>query len=264
MLDPAIISMDDGGQFVISLLSGHIGGANDLAKEIAEKIGAVPVITTATDVHGKFAVDTFAAKQDMHIWSIRLAKEVSSLIVNGGRVGLVSDVPVTGSIPPELDLDGKEELGIFVSYSGSEGPFARTLKLTPRCHILGIGCRRGTSAWNIETLMNEVLSRENISVKSVRGIASIDLKSDEEGLLEFSKRMRIDPVFFTANELASLPDMGFTPSELVMSVTGVDNVCERAAFAAARNGDIIVRKTSREGVTLAVVREPFSLDFTEG
>jgi len=262
-VDPAVISIDDKGRFVISLLSGHIGGANDLAKEIAEKIGAVPVITTATDIRGKFSVDSYAEKHDMHIGSMLLAKDVSSVIVDGGRVGLASNIPVTGGIPPELDLNGKEDLGIFISYSGSEGPFAKTLRLTPRCHILGIGCRKGILTEKIEVLVNEVLERENISLKSVKAVASIDIKNNEEGLLGFSKKIGAEPIFFSSDELASLPDMGFTPSDAVRKVTGVDNVCERAAYAASRNGEIIVKKTSKDGVTLAVVREPFFLDFTE-
>ncbi|MCL2296462.1 MAG: cobalt-precorrin 5A hydrolase [Methanomassiliicoccaceae archaeon] len=261
--DPAVISIDEKGQFVISLLSGHIGGANDLAKEIAEKIGAVPVITTATDIHGKFSVDSYAEKHNMHIGSLSLAKDVSSLIVDDKKVGLVSDVPIIGGIPPELDLNGKEDLGIFISYSRSDGPFKRTLRLTPRCHVLGIGCRRGIPANRLEAFVDEVLGRENISFKSVRAVASIDLKNDEAGLLIFSKRIGIEPVFFSSDELASLPDVGFTPSEMVKSVTGVDNVCERAAYAASQNGEIIVRKTSWDGMTLAVVREPFFVDFAE-
>jgi len=261
--DPAIISMDDGGRFVISLLSGHIGGANDLARDIADKIDAVPVITTATDIHGMFSVDSYAKEHKMHIGSMALAKDVSSTIVNGGRVGLVSDIPITGRIPHELNLNGDEGLGIFVSYDRSEGPFKNTLKLTPRCHILGIGCRSGTQAGNIETLVNEVLAREGISLKSVWAVASIDLKREEAGLLEYSKKIGVEPVFFSSDELLSLPSMGFTPSELVRSVTGVDNVCERAAYAASQDGEIIVRKTSKDGVTLAVVREPPSLDFEE-
>ena len=262
-LDPAIISIDEKGQFVIPLLSGHIGGANDLAKEIAEKIGAVPVITTATDIHGRFSVDSYAEKHNMHIGNMQLAKDVSSLIVDDRKVGFASDVPVNGRIPPELDPDGGGELGIFISYGRSEGPFVRTLKLTPRCHVLGIGCRKGVPAENIEALVKEVLTREGISPRSVRCVASIDLKNNEAGLLEFSKEIGIEPVFFSSDELASLPDAGFTPSEMVKSVTGVDNVCERAAYAASRNGVITVRKTSRNGVTLAIAREPFSVDFSE-
>jgi len=261
--DPAVISIDERGQFVIPLLSGHIGGANDLAKEIAVKINAVPVITTATDIHGKFSVDSFAEKHGLHIGSLQLAKDVSSAIVHGSRVGLVSDVPVIGDIPHELDLNGKEDLGIFISYGRSAGPFARTLLLTPKCHVLGIGCRKGIPAGNIEALVNTVLEEEDISIKSVRAVASIDLKRNERGLLEFLKRIGVEPEFFSSDELSSLPDMDFTPSERVLSVTGVDNVCERSAYSASRNGEIIVRKTAKNGVTLAVVREPFTLDFTE-
>ncbi|MDR1955102.1 MAG: cobalt-precorrin 5A hydrolase [Candidatus Methanoplasma sp.] len=258
--DPAVVSMDDGGRFALSLLSGHIGGANDLTEKIAKGIGAVPVITTATDVRGRFSADSFAAGHDMHMNSMSAAKKVSSLIVDDKKVGLASDIPISGGIPPELDLNGNEDVGIFISYGRSEGPFKTTLKLTPRCHILGIGCRRGASAESIEALVGDVLKRENISINSVRAAATIDLKCDEEGLLEFSEKIGAELLLFSPGELASLPDTGFTSSERVMSAVGVGNVCERAAVAASDNGEMIVKKTSRNGVTLAVVREPVYLD----
>ena len=258
--DPAVISMDEKGQFVIPLLSGHIGGANDLAKKISEKIGAVLVITTATDIHGRFSVDSFAVKNNLHIGNMSAAKDISSLIIDDKKVGLVSEVPISKKIPPELDLDGKEETGIFISYGTSKGPFKRTLKLTPRCHVLGIGCRKGISAEKIEDLVKETLKKENISINSVRIVASIDLKSNEKGLLEFCNKIKTEPVFFSSEELGSLPDIGFTPSERVKAVTGVDNVCERAAFAASKDGEMIVKKISGDGVTLAISREPVFLD----
>ena len=258
-VDPAVICMDDKGTFVIPLLSGHIGGANDLAKEIADGIGSIPVITTATDIHDKFSVDSFAVNNDLHIGSLAAAKEISSAIVDEKKVGLVSDVPVS-NVPPELDLNGNEDLGVFISYGLSEGPFKRTLKLTPRCHILGIGCRKDTPLKKIEALVYDILDKEGISKESVKSIASIDLKSNEPGLLEFCKKIKAEPVFFPSDVLASLPDVGFTSSEMVKKVTGVDNVCERAAVAASDGGELIVRKTPRDGVTLAVVREPVSLD----
>ena len=259
-VDPAVICMDEKGMFVIHLLSGHIGGANDLAEEIAEAVGSVPVITTATDIHGRFSADSFAVKNGLHIGSMSAAKDISSLIVDGRKVGLVSEVPISGSIPPELDTGGNEDAGIFISYGRSKGPFKRTLKLTPKCHILGIGCRKGTREEDIEALVNAVLEKADISVKSIRKVASIDLKSGEKGLLEFSEKIKAEPVFFSSEELSSLPDTGFTASERVRAVTGVDNVCERAAAAASENGEIIVRKTSGNGVTVAVAREPVCLD----
>jgi cobalt-precorrin 5A hydrolase len=257
--DPAVICIDEKGGFVIPLLSGHIGGANDLAEEIAEAIGAVPVVTTATDIHGRFSVDSYAVKNNLHIGSMSAAKEISALIVDDRKAGLVSEFPVPGGTPPELDLGGNEDVGIFISHGRSKGPFKRTLKLTPRCHILGIGCRKGTPCGKIEAFVKKALEKEDISIKSVRAVASIDMKSSEEGLLEFSRKIKAESVFFTSEELSSLPDLGFTPSERVKAVTGVDNVCERAAFAASKDGRIILKKTSEDGMTLAVVREPICL-----
>ncbi|AIZ56600.1 cobalamin biosynthesis protein CbiG [Candidatus Methanoplasma termitum] len=258
--DPAVISVDEMGKFVIPLLSGHIGGANDLAEKISEGIGAVPIITTATDIHGRFSVDSFAVKNNLHIGSMSAAKDISSQIVDDKKVGLVSDVPILNGVPPELDLNGNEDTGIFISYCASKGPFKRTLKLTPRCHVLGIGCRRGVPADRIEVLVDETLKKENISIKSVRAVASIDLKNDEPGLKEFTDKIKAESLFFSSDELGSLPDIGFTASERVKTVTGVDNVCERAAYAASKNGAMVVKKTSKDGVTLAVIREPVCLD----
>jgi len=257
--DPAVICIDERGTFVVPLLSGHIGGANDLAKEIAEGIDSTPVIMTATDSHGRFSVDSYAVKNGLHIGSMPAAKEVSALIVDDKKVGLVCDFEIPGRIPPELDLGGNEKTGICISYGRSKGPFKRTLKLTPRCHVLGIGCRRGTPCAKIRAFAKKVLEEEGISMKSVRAVASIDLKSNEKGLLEFAGKIKAEPVFFSSEELASLPDMGFTPSERVKKITGVDNVCERAAFAASKDGEIIVKKISKDGMTIAVVREPVRL-----
>ncbi|MCL2317840.1 MAG: cobalamin biosynthesis protein, partial [Methanomassiliicoccaceae archaeon] len=223
-------------------------------------LDAVPVITTATDIHDRFSVDTFAVKNDLHIGSMIAAKRISSQIVDDKKVGFVSDVPVSGELPSELVLKGEEINGIYISYSRWKGPFERTLKLTPRCHILGIGCKRDTPMQSIESLVDDVLKKEDISLKSVKAVASIDLKTNEKGLLEFCKKIDARPKFFSSEELASLPDIGFTSSERVMNVTGVDNVCERAAIAASNRGELVVKKVSKDGVTLAVVREPVSVD----
>ena len=259
-VDPAIICMDEKGTFAIPLLSGHIGGANDLAREISALIGSVPVITTATDLHGKFAVDTFAVKNNLYIACMPAVKDVSARIVDDKTVGFMADVPFSSEVPPELELSVKPDIGIFVSYSRSKGPYKRTLKLIPKCHILGIGCIKGTCRDTIESFVDEVMKKANISLKSVTTVASIDLKKDEPGLLDYAKLIKAKTVFFSADTLASLPNMGFTPSERVKEITGVDNVCERAAFAASKKGEIVIRKVSKDGVSVALVREPVFLD----
>ena len=263
-VDPAIVCMDDQGKYAIPLLSGHIGGANDLARTIAERTGALPVITTATDTLGKFAVDSFAVKNNLYIACMPAVKEISARIVDDKKVGLVIDVPYSKEVPPELDLSENHDLGIFISYSRSKGPYKRTLKLIPKCHILGIGCRRDTPRDAIEAAVDEIMKKENISLKSVKKVASIDLKKEEEGLLAYAKLIRAEPVFFSAEELAALPDIGFTPSERVKELVGVDNVCERAAFAASKDGEIVIKKFAKDGVTVALVREPLDLDLKRG
>jgi cobalt-precorrin 5A hydrolase len=259
--DPAVVVLDERGTFAISLLSGHIGGCNDLTKQIAEGIGAIPVITTATDINGKLSIDSYAVKHNMHIGNMSAAKDVSARIVDGKTVAVSSEVRIDGGLPPELVASDSGDLGIYISYGTSEGPFRKNLKLIPRCHILGIGCRKGVSKDNIESIVKKVLADNDISMRSVRSVASIDLKNNEKGLLEFSEGHGIVPLFFSAEHLSSLPDKGYTASERVLAVTGVDNVCERAAVAASTGGEIVIKKTCSDGVTVAVVREPFCLSF---
>lgn len=259
--DPAVVVIDEKGTFAISLLSGHIGGSNDLTKKIAEGIGAVPVITTATDINGKLSIDSYAVKHGLHIESMSAAKDVSARIVDDRSVGITSEVPINGELPPELVRSDSGELGIYISYGTRKGPFEKNLKLIPECHILGIGCRKGISKENIGNTVKKVLADNDISIHSIRSVASIDLKRNEKGLLDFTEDRNIVPVFFSAEQLSSLPDKRYTSSERVLAVTGVDNVCERAAIAASVDGEIVVRKTCLDGVTVAVVREPFSLSF---
>lgn len=261
--DPAVICIDEKGRFVIPILSGHIGGGNDLARTIAERTDATAVITTATDINGRFSVDSFAKSSGMHIDSLEIAKEVSSRILDGRFVGLSSEYEVHEDIPEGLTVSGSGEVGIRISDGTGDSPFDRTLHLTPRNHVIGIGCRRGASAGAIGTLVSEMLHSNGITADSIRSVASIDLKRDEPGLLEFCGSMGIEPVFFSSEELNSL-DSGFTGSEFVRSVTGTDNVCERAALFASHDGEVIQRKVTGDGVTAALVKEGFEVRFRKG
>ena len=170
--DPAVVAVDEGGRFVIPLLSGHVGGANRLARLLAGSLGAVPVITTATDVSGKFAVDVFAAENSCAISDRRLAKEISAAVLAGERIPLLSDFPLEGEFPREIYVCKKTAAGgknLAGSAAGGEsptGPAAELkewagylriritlsdrerdgeLRLIPRAAVLGMGCRRGVS-----------------------------------------------------------------------------------------------------------------------
>lgn len=248
--DPAVLVMDEGGTFVISLLSGHIGGANAMTRRLAEKMGASPVITTATDVEGKFSADTWATEQGCHISDMELCKEISAAI-------LEHPVPICGEylcfpqLPPGLVEKEEGKLGIYVGIHNRK-PFEKTLILTPRVLTLGLGCRRGTPKEAIEEAVRAVFREHDLRTEAIAQAASIDLKANEQGLLDYCKELGVPVEFFTAEELKAVPG-DFSPSAFVQSVTGVDNVCERAAALAG--GTLIVHKTAHNGVTVAVAEK---------
>lgn len=142
--DPAVLVIDECANFVISLLSGHIGGANGLARQIAAAIKAVPVVTTATDVNKLFAVDEWAARRGMVIESMQAAKDFAAALVAGKTAGLCSDYTIKGALPSGVELAGSGETGMAVTTCKNKKPFNTTVVLMPKILHLGIGCRRNT------------------------------------------------------------------------------------------------------------------------
>ena len=269
--DPAVLIVDEQGKFVVSLMSGHIGGANELAGKIAGFLEAVPVITTATDLNRKFAVDVFATKNQCSISSMPLAKELSAALVNGERIGFYSEFPWNGKIPDEIvetsnitEEDTIPEIGFCVTADRKKCPFPKTLYLNPKIVTIGIGCKKNTPEETIEKIIKTVCDREKISLDTVEQAASIDLKKDEPGLLAFCKKYHLPFITFTKEELMKVPGT-FTASAFVKKVTGVDNVCERSALlAGSRLGGesrLIVKKYAEEGVTAAIAVRKWSVRF---
>lgn len=254
--DPAVVSIDELGKFVVPLLSGHIGGANDLALELATALKSIPVITTATDINKRFSVDAWAARNGYIIASLNRAKAVSAAILEQD-VPLKSDYPIGTELPSGVVLGDSGDVGICISVYKEE-PFERTLRLIPKNLHIGIGCRKGTSADAICDAVDAVLMEHNIDRRAVKCVASIDLKSEEAGLLQFCEEQKFSVSFYTSEELKAVPG-AFTPSEFVQSITGVDNVCERAALIGAEK--LIVKKTARNGVTVAVAAEHLEVRF---
>ncbi|MBR0134829.1 MAG: cobalt-precorrin 5A hydrolase [Clostridia bacterium] len=253
--DPAVVAVDETGRFAVSLLSGHLGGANALAERLASALGAVPVITTATDSNGRFSVDSWAKTQGLAISDMGMAKAVSAAVLEGD-VPIKSDFQVIGELPAGLKT-GEGETGVYVSYRTAE-PFKKTLRLIPKCVVLGIGCRRGTPKEAIENAVRTALSENGIDPKAVKSAASIDLKKDEEGLNEYCRENGLSISFYSAEELNAVRG-DFTPSGFVKSVTGVDNVCERAALLGA--DELIIKKTAANGVTVAAALQKTEVRF---
>lgn len=258
--DPAVIAIDEQGKFVIPLLSGHIGGANALASGIAEYLQAVPVITTATDVNDLFAVDEWAARHNMAIFNMTGAKLFASCLVDHKAVGVKSDFPIRGDLPRGMVLAEEGSVGVAISLRKSVQPFVETVVLRPRILHLGIGCRKGTSMEAIEDLVLRELAALKVTFTVVKGIASIDVKKDEKGLLDFAEEYASPLHFYTAEELRTA-EGAFTPSPFVAKTVGVDNVCERSAVLDSGGGKLLLRKTSLNGVTLAIAAEDYVVDF---
>ena len=243
--DPAVLVMDDNGRFVIPILSGHIGGANEYARKIAAITGAVPVITTATDGAERFSCDAWAASHNCAISSMSAARDVSAAILTGD-VALSSEYPLPEKLPPGLIKADSGETGIWIGIHKME-PYAVTLRLIPRVLRLGIGCRRGVSADTISAAVRQVLDGAGIDLRAVSRIATIDVKRHEAGLLDFAGNSGVPIVFYSAAELSAVKG-DFEESDFVRQTVGAGSVCERAA---ALDGTLIIRKTAMNGVTVA-------------
>ena len=256
--DPAVLALDEKGDYVISLLSGHIGGANDLARRIAKMTKGVPIVSTATDVQGLFAVDEWAHKKGLTIKGREEAKLLSSYLLEEKTIRVKTPFDMRGQLPKHFIQEGEGDYTLTISeYAKKE---ENTLQLIPKVLTLGIGCRRGTSLEKIEQLVLACLEKEGLAIEAIRDVASIDLKQDEEGLLGFAKKYQLQLHFFSSQTLAK--EKGeFTSSVFVQQITQVDNVCERAAVVASK-GKLIQRKVAREGVTLAIAVAPYTIEWT--
>ena len=269
--DPAVVVIDEQGKFAISLLSGHIGGANELTEEISNLLHATPVITTATDINNKFAVDVFAKTNGCYISDMTMAKEISAALVNGNSVGFASDFPWVGEIPKELQLLDEEdetkekpEMGIYVTNSYLKHPFVHTLYLVPKIITLGVGCKKDTPADTVEIVVRKACDELLIPSVSMELVASIDLKKEEQGILEYCKERNLPFETYSAEQLKEV-EGSFAESKFVEETTGVDNVCERSAIlGSSKHGEksnLILRKYAEDGVTAALARRKWSVQF---
>lgn len=258
--DPAVLVTDERGLNVISLISGHIGGANELTRHIARSIGANPVITTATDVGGRFAVDEWAARQGLKIDSMAAAKAFAMEILKND-VPMETDFPIDGPLPGGVYAGKVSECGVIISCASDQRHSPKTLQLVPKILHMGIGCKRDTPVERIEEAVTLAFENNHLRLDAVKAIASIDVKKDEPGILAFAEKWNLPTDFYSAQALLQVPGT-FTASNFVKSTVGVDNVCERSAMLDAGPGaSLVVKKTCLNGVTVAVAQEKWSVCF---
>lgn len=250
--DPAVLVIDEKGRFVIPLLSGHIGGANELAEKIAGRLDACAVITTATDINGVFAIDVWAKKQGCCLPDISGIKKVSGKLLGSETVFFDSEFPITGRAPCGVVRSSGEKKPDFCLTIHQGGTNA--LILVPRIISLGIGCKRGTPCENIERLFERVFREHHLLEEAVLSVSTVDIKASEEGLLAFCRKRGLKLKTYSAGEL-SKAEGRFHGSSFVEKTIGVDNVCERSAVMTG--GKLLIEKTSGDGVTLAAALVPY-------
>ena len=266
--DPAVLVVDEKGQYIIPLLSGHVGGANRLAGLLADQLQALPVITTATDIQGLFAVDVFAVRNQLILTDRRKAKEISAAILSHKiqQIYIDEGFSLAGTLPNELHrTETIKNADIVIDYHHLPDEMFG-LQLIPKQMIwLGIGCKRGTASIKIAAAIEHFLEKNKIDRRSIAGLASIDVKAKEKGILEVAIENHWTFQTFTARQLQDQKG-DFTASAFVNSQVGVDNVCERAAVCAASEEGtsasfLLIRKEIAPGITLAAAGTGRRLNF---
>lgn len=258
--DPAVVALDQQGNFAISLISGHLGDANKLASKAAQITGGIPVITTATDNMGIEAIDTLARKKDMQIFNLRAVKTLNSALLEkrgiqiydpGDRLNwreagwdCVSSVSSLEEIQP-----GKAAV-IVDCYRVTPRDPERHLVLHPKSLVVGIGCNLGTSSEEIREHIREVFESNGLSTQSINCLSTTSKKEQETGLLQAAREMEKSLLFVPHEDLENIQVPN--PSRTVQKNMGVDSICEAAALFQTQGKNLILPKTKCKNVTLAV------------
>ena len=254
--DPAVVVVDEAGSFAVSLLSGHLGGANDLARRVAKVTGGQAVITTASDVLGHTALDLWAREQNLVAEERQALTRASARLVNNGVLRIFSEVPVA-SLPTDF-VSVAEPAAADCIVSHRLGPWPDgILMLRPRHLVVGIGCNRGTRCEQIAAALDEACRSNGLSQLAIRNLASIDVKADEAGLLAFAQERGLSIDFCSKDELNRVA--GIRPSDAVLRATGAQAVAEPAALLSSTADNLLVRKMQWKDVTMAVAAAPCTL-----
>lgn len=234
--DPAIIVMDDGGRFVIPVLSGHIGSANHIAEILADSLGSTAVITTSEDEAGGFSLESFAAANDLIICDGKAAKEISSAVLHDEKIGFFSNYKHSG-LPEELTEFGVCRTGICIDANTAVKPFDVTVNLVPKNIVLGIGCKSDTSAKAVESAVTSAL--DGIGIKRISCIAAV---GEVPELCSFCEKLGVSFKIYGSAEL-----------------DGGEAECEQIALKSG--GKLIIKEKEFDGISIAAAETPVFLDF---
>ncbi|MFT5700660.1 MAG: cobalt-precorrin 5A hydrolase [Desulforhopalus sp.] len=253
--DPCVIACDQQGTYIISLLSGHLGGGNALASEIASITGGHAVITTASDTLGLVALDLWAKEKRLTPPNKAELTRISTQLVNTGSLLIFSDVPTTTLARGLEQTNALEEAQIIVS--NRQYPDSPAVQFYPQNLVVGVGCNRGTPLHEFEEALAELFSDLQLSPKSIKNLASIDKKNDEVGLLQFAEKNSWTIDFFDKTTINSQNNLEI--SFAALKAVGAIGVAEPTSLLSAKSNLLISRKRKWKNVTMAVAQAPFTL-----
>jgi len=259
--DPAIVVIDEKGKYVISLLSGHLGGANELAKDIANVLGATPVITTSSDVQGYKALDLYAKEKGYIIKDMKLYKKIAFLMAQNKK-----DIPVFLEDTEEKTYFSSPFFKIYkninaflkrkdykIAVTWQTFPAQDILYLIPKKLVLGIGFHRGMSLTEVYEFIEKIFKENGIHIEAISHIATIDKRKEEKCLKELSKKLSAKLLLYSTDKLKKVS--GIKTNEVVAKYHGTGSVCEASAILGSNYGKIILPKIKGEKITLCIATE---------
>ena len=272
--DPAIMVTDEKGQNVISLLSGHMGGANEMTKRISKLINANPVITTATDVNKKSALDMIAKELDAHIDDFRdNVKDVNAMLVNNQDVGIYIDGKYdvdTRGFKVLSNLENTDSIAKIVVITNKNDFFRdyidkykdscinqkqleeKIIKVIPKDIVIGIGCKKNTDSDHMKNSLLKFLDEYNIDINGIKEIGSIEIKKEEKAIIDLAKFLDVDFKTFSVDEISKV-DYLYEKSQWVKKNVGVYSVSDPVAHLLSE-GRVIINKQKYDGITFSIGR----------
>ena len=274
--DPGVVVVDLSAKYAVNILSGHLGGGNELTLKVAQILNIQPVITTATDNLGIIAPDVLAKDNDLVIEDLKKAKYISSLLVDGKIVGIKDDynmIEISKGyekvkelrenciwITHNLKCNNNDKFNNDIISNNSKNDlednnkdkelnYSKILKLIKKDLVLGIGCRRGTTYEKLWDFINCSLIQYNLDIRAVAVIVSVDVKKDEEGIIKLAEKINCPFKTFGREEIKTVQDK-YDKSEFVLKTLGITGVCEPCVDLSG--AEVIVSKVKHDGMTLAI------------
>ena len=265
--DPAILVMDEKGNNIISLLSGHMGGANEMTLYMSDLINSHPVITTATDVNKKSSLDMIAKKLNGHIDDFRdNVLKINSMLVNNEEVHLYIDgnykINHNGFTlyDEKTDLDKVRNLVVVTNKKdinemlnkNIENLNEKIIKVTPKDIVIGVGCKKNTNSDHMKNSLMKFLKEYNIDINAVKEIGSIEIKKDEKAIIDLAKFLDVKFKTFSVEEISKVDHL-YEKSDWVKKNVGVYSVSDPVAHLLSE-GRVIINKQKYDGITFSIGR----------